>query len=180
MYVFFFICEIALYLLPLHISLAHFVIIILSSLLGDNSSKVLDDSLDAQNKPSTPAPRADETKEPNRAPELNPEPYDPYNPAHKFHIEESRPGGEDELDYENYDVKESLVPRANEGRGREVVEEDEHHLLAPVVNDHLFQPNSDNLPVFLLEPKNAYVIKSKPASLQCRAANALQVTNHIL
>lgn len=144
-------------------------------LLGDNNLKFLDDSLDFQNKTSTPAPREDKTKEPNHAPELSPEPYDPYNPAHKFHVEESRHSGEDELDYDNYDVKESLIPRGNEGREREVVEEDEQHLLAPAGNDHLFQPNSDNLPVFLLEPKNAYVIKSKPATLQCRAANALQV-----
>ncbi|CAK1604592.1 unnamed protein product [Parnassius mnemosyne] len=33
----------------------------------------------------------------------------------------------------------------------------------------------DGLPIFLLEPKNAYVLRSKPATLLCRAANALQV-----
>ncbi|XP_053602897.1 netrin receptor unc-5-like [Plodia interpunctella] len=33
----------------------------------------------------------------------------------------------------------------------------------------------DGLPIFLLEPKNSYVIKTKPATLLCRAANALQV-----
>lgn len=31
------------------------------------------------------------------------------------------------------------------------------------------------LPVFLEEPTDAYVVKSKPATLQCRAAHALQV-----
>lgn len=35
--------------------------------------------------------------------------------------------------------------------------------------------NRDSLPVFLEEPKNAYVIKNKPATLWCKAANALQV-----
>ncbi|CAH2107632.1 unnamed protein product [Euphydryas editha] len=33
----------------------------------------------------------------------------------------------------------------------------------------------DNLPVFLLEPENTYVVKNKPATLKCRAANALEV-----
>ncbi|XP_028026409.1 netrin receptor UNC5C [Bombyx mandarina] len=33
----------------------------------------------------------------------------------------------------------------------------------------------DNLPVFLLEPENTYVVKNKPAILKCRAANALEV-----
>ncbi|XP_049866584.1 netrin receptor UNC5C-like isoform X2 [Pectinophora gossypiella] len=33
----------------------------------------------------------------------------------------------------------------------------------------------DGQPVFLAEPKNSYVLKTKPATLLCRAANALQV-----
>lgn len=33
----------------------------------------------------------------------------------------------------------------------------------------------DGLPIFLLEPKNSYVIRNKPATILCRAANALQV-----
>lgn len=36
-------------------------------------------------------------------------------------------------------------------------------------------PDQIPLPVFLEEPVDAYVIKNKPASLQCRAAHALQV-----
>lgn len=34
----------------------------------------------------------------------------------------------------------------------------------------------DNLPIFLLEPENTYVVKNKPAVLKCRAANALEVS----
>lgn len=34
----------------------------------------------------------------------------------------------------------------------------------------------DNLPIFLLEPENTYVVKNKPAILKCRAANALEVS----
>ncbi|KAG7299651.1 hypothetical protein JYU34_016640 [Plutella xylostella] len=33
----------------------------------------------------------------------------------------------------------------------------------------------DNLPYFLLEPENTYVVKNKPATLKCRAANTLEV-----
>ncbi|XP_060801170.1 netrin receptor UNC5B-like [Amyelois transitella] len=33
----------------------------------------------------------------------------------------------------------------------------------------------DNLPIFLLEPENTYVVKNKPATLKCRVANALEV-----
>lgn len=36
----------------------------------------------------------------------------------------------------------------------------------------------DNLPIFLLEPENTYVVKSKPATLKCRAANALEVSKY--
>lgn len=36
--------------------------------------------------------------------------------------------------------------------------------------------NRDSLPVFIEEPKNSYVIRNKPATLWCKAANALQVS----
>ncbi|CAH0407946.1 unnamed protein product [Chilo suppressalis] len=51
----------------------------------------------------------------------------------------------------------------------------------PVVEDDDYIPLPENdetidgLPIFLLEPKNAYVLRTKPATLLCRAANALQV-----
>lgn len=37
----------------------------------------------------------------------------------------------------------------------------------------------DNLPIFLLEPENTYIVKNKPATLKCRAANALEVSTNI-
>ncbi|XP_041976619.1 netrin receptor unc-5-like isoform X2 [Aricia agestis] len=50
-----------------------------------------------------------------------------------------------------------------------VVEEDDYIPLPE--NDETI----DGLPIFLLEPKNSYVLRTKPATLLCRAANALQV-----
>lgn len=34
---------------------------------------------------------------------------------------------------------------------------------------------SDNLPIFLSEPQDSYVVKNRPALLQCRAAHALKL-----
>lgn len=96
---------------------------------------------------------------------LDPEPYDPYNPNHKPPVADV----DDDHEYE-YDLKTS--------KGHEDLDHhdaDDHGLLIPVGSDHILQPNSDNLPTFLLEPKDSYVIKNKPATLQCRAANALKV-----
>lgn len=51
----------------------------------------------------------------------------------------------------------------------------------PVVDEDDYIPLPENdetidgLPIFLLEPKNSYVLRTKPATLLCRAANALQV-----
>lgn len=35
--------------------------------------------------------------------------------------------------------------------------------------------SSDALPIFLVEPQDAYVVKNRPAKLQCRAAQALRL-----
>lgn len=35
--------------------------------------------------------------------------------------------------------------------------------------------SSDALPIFLVEPQDAYVVKNRPAKLQCRAAHALRL-----
>ncbi|XP_028167375.1 netrin receptor unc-5-like [Ostrinia furnacalis] len=50
------------------------------------------------------------------------------------------------------------------------VEEEDDYIPLPE-NDETI----DGLPIFLLEPKNSYVLRTRPATLICRAANALQV-----
>ncbi|XP_045446601.1 netrin receptor UNC5C-like [Melitaea cinxia] len=45
----------------------------------------------------------------------------------------------------------------------------------PVDDKIPLHTTKDNLPIFLLEPENTYVVKNKPATLKCRAANALEV-----
>lgn len=93
---------------------------------------------------------------------LYPEPYDPYNPKHK------PPPVKDDLD--DYDVSDVKGHEDDIGH-----HDDVDHVMSHLDTDHLLQLNSDSLPAFLLEPDNAYVIKNKPALLQCRAANALMV-----
>lgn len=50
------------------------------------------------------------------------------------------------------------------------IQEDDDYIPLPE-NDETI----DGLPIFLLEPTNSFVLKTKPALLLCRAANALQV-----
>lgn len=45
---------------------------------------------------------------------------------------------------------------------------------SPESDDSLLS-NTDSLPIFLLEPSDTFVIKNKPATLHCRAANSLQI-----
>ncbi|CAK1603903.1 unnamed protein product [Parnassius mnemosyne] len=45
----------------------------------------------------------------------------------------------------------------------------------PVDDKIPIHTTKDNLPIFLLEPENTYVVKNKAATLKCRAANALDV-----
>lgn len=53
-----------------------------------------------------------------------------------------------------------------------------HHtdLLNPEYDGNGFDKLQANALVFLLEPENEYVLKSKPAFLKCKTANALQVS----
>ncbi|XP_063890343.1 netrin receptor UNC5C-like isoform X3 [Helicoverpa armigera] len=90
------------------------------------------------------------------------EALDPYNseknhapPHHRDYLEE---------DYENESHKE------DEHDNREDADE-----LPSLSGDHLLQSSTDDLPMFLLEPQHAFVVRNKPALLRCRAANALQV-----
>ncbi|CAH0407582.1 unnamed protein product [Chilo suppressalis] len=47
--------------------------------------------------------------------------------------------------------------------------------LLPVDDKIPLHSAKDNLPIFLLEPENTYIVKNKPTTLKCRAANALEV-----
>ncbi|XP_072940958.1 netrin receptor UNC5B-like isoform X2 [Epargyreus clarus] len=90
------------------------------------------------------------------------EALDPYNsekshppPHHRDYLEE---------DYDHESHKE------DDHDNREDADE-----LPSLSGDHLFQSSTDDLPIFLLEPQHAFVVRNKPAMLKCRAANALQV-----
>ncbi|XP_068630442.1 netrin receptor UNC5C-like isoform X2 [Battus philenor] len=90
------------------------------------------------------------------------EALDPYNsennhpaPHHKDYLEE---------DYDHETHKE------DDHDSRDDADE-----LPSLSGDHLLQSSTDDLPIFLLEPQHAFVVRNKPAMLRCRAANALQV-----
>lgn len=75
------------------------------------------------------------------------------------------------LDYD-YEIKESNY---KDSPDLVTVRTDTHDV--PVVDDKIpLHTAKDNLPIFLLEPENTYVVKNKPATLKCRAANALKVS----
>lgn len=76
------------------------------------------------------------------------EALDPYH--------EERDAGADDADYEEH---------ARDDAGDE---------LPALGGDHLLRGH-DDLPVFLLEPQPAFALRSRPATLRCRAAGALQV-----
>ncbi|XP_026328375.1 netrin receptor UNC5C-like isoform X2 [Hyposmocoma kahamanoa] len=85
------------------------------------------------------------------------EALDPYN------FEKSHPPPQKEYLEEDYDHEHK---------------DDEHehsHDNDELSGDHLLQSSTDDLPMFLLEPQHAFVVRNKPALLRCRAANALQV-----
>ncbi|XP_063378889.1 netrin receptor UNC5C-like isoform X1 [Cydia fagiglandana] len=89
------------------------------------------------------------------------EALDPYNseknhppPHHRDYLEE---------DYDGEPYKEDDHDKR---------EDDE---LPSLSGDHLLQSSTDDLPMFLLEPSHSFVVRNKPATLRCRAANALQV-----
>ena len=53
--------------------------------------------------------------------------------------------------------------------------EDDDAPSATIASDPELISSGGNLPVFLLEPVDSYVIKNKPTTLHCKAAHALQV-----
>lgn len=114
-------------------------------------------------------------KEINPMGNLYPEPYDPYNPNHKPPILEVDEDMEQEYESE-YDSKHNKNAEDRDHHDDlDLDHDDDGQDLLPSGSDHILQPGSDHLPTFLLEPKNSFVMKNKPATLQCRAANALKV-----
>ncbi|XP_046418295.1 netrin receptor UNC5B-a isoform X3 [Neodiprion lecontei] len=55
------------------------------------------------------------------------------------------------------------------------LEEDDIPSATIATDTELISGGSDSLPVFLTEPLDSYVVKSKPATLHCRAAKALEI-----
>ncbi|XP_026751086.2 netrin receptor UNC5C-like isoform X2 [Galleria mellonella] len=90
------------------------------------------------------------------------EALDPYNseknrppPHHRDYLEE---------DYDHESHKE------DDHDNRDDADE-----LPSLSGDHLLQSSTDDLPMFLQEPQHGFVVRNKPTTLRCQAANALQV-----
>lgn len=82
--------------------------------------------------------------------------------------------GEDETTYlDYYDAKESNYKDSPDL----VTVRTDTNQEVPIDDKIPLHTATDNLPIFLLEPENTYVVKNKPAILKCRAANALDVSN---
>ncbi|XP_004924806.1 netrin receptor UNC5C isoform X2 [Bombyx mori] len=107
--------------------------------------------------PTAPIPLRPEYAHPAGVEALDPYNSEKNNPPihHKDYLEE---------DYDHESHKE------DDHDNRDDTEE-----LPSLSGDHLLQSATDNLPMFLLEPQHAFVVRNKPATLRCRAANALQV-----
>ncbi|XP_037978531.2 netrin receptor UNC5B isoform X3 [Plutella xylostella] len=88
------------------------------------------------------------------------EALDPYN------SEKNPPPHDRDYEEEDYDHDHH---KETDHENREADE------LPSLSGDHLLQSSTDDLPMFLLEPQHAFVVRNKPATLRCRAANALQV-----
>lgn len=83
---------------------------------------------------------------------------------------------EDDHSYLDYDYDKDT----NYKDSPDVVTEKTYTKDALPVDDKIpLHTTKDNLPIFLLEPENTYVVKNKPATLKCRAANALEVSMFI-
>ncbi|VVD04806.1 unnamed protein product [Leptidea sinapis] len=90
------------------------------------------------------------------------EALDPYNSEKNHAPSHHRDYLEEDYDHEGH--------KEDDNENREDADE-----LPSLSGDHLLQSSTDDLPMFLLEPQHAYVVRNKPAMLRCRAANALQV-----
>lgn len=88
--------------------------------------------------------------------------------------QEEEEEGDSYLDYD-YDTKESIYKDSSDVSTSKPEVEHSSDLLSFGENLPLHNAK-DNLPIFLVEPENTYVVKNKPATLKCRAANALEVS----
>ncbi|CAG4976846.1 unnamed protein product [Colias eurytheme] len=119
-----------------------------------------DDTSSTEPEHTTAAPTPPIPLRPEYAHPAGVEALDPYNseknpPPHRDYLEEDYDHeGHKEDDHDNRDDADELPSLSG---------------------DHLLQSSTDDLPMFLLEPQHAYVVRNKPAMLRCRAANALQV-----
>lgn len=105
----------------------------------------------------------------------------PKNPANDYFLppvfntnEENEEDEEDDGTYSDYyDTKETNY---KDSPDLATVRSNVHQDLLPLDDKIPLHTTKDNLPIFLLEPENTYVVKNKPATLKCRAANALEVS----
>ncbi|CAH2248388.1 netrin receptor UNC5B-like [Pararge aegeria] len=111
---------------------------------------------------STVAPTPPIPLRPEYAHPAGVEALDPYNSEKNNPPLHHRDYLEEDYDHESH--------KEDEHENRDDADE-----LPSLSGDHLLQSSTDDLPMFLLEPQNAYVVRNKPAMLRCRAANALQV-----
>ncbi|XP_052738335.1 netrin receptor UNC5C isoform X2 [Bicyclus anynana] len=111
---------------------------------------------------STVAPTPPIPLRPEYAHPAGVEALDPYNSEKNNAPLHHRDYLEEDYDHESH--------KEDEHENRDDADE-----LPSLSGDHLLQSSTDDLPMFLLEPQHAYVVRNKPAMLRCRAANALQV-----
>ncbi|KPJ14921.1 Netrin receptor unc-5 [Papilio machaon] len=107
--------------------------------------------------PTPPIPLRPEYAHPAGA-----EALDPYNSENNHPAPNHRDYLEEDYDHESH--------KEDDHDSRDDADE-----LPSLSGDHLLQSSTDDLPIFLLEPQHAFVVRNKPAMLRCRAANALQV-----
>ncbi|XP_041976434.1 netrin receptor UNC5C-like isoform X2 [Aricia agestis] len=118
-------------------------------------------STEFEHSPTTPSPPI--PLRPEYAHPAGAEALDPYNSEKNNPPSHHRDYLEEDYDHEGHKDDD------NDHK------DDDADELPSLSGDHLLQSSTDDLPMFLLEPQHAYVVRNKPAMLRCRAANALQV-----